>query len=405
MRRSALSPEARLLYLAATIPPSDSAVRQALTTGVEWGDLLTLAQHERAASILSRSLARVGADTGDPAYQKLRRVAVGSAMHMLRLEQLLHETIAILAREKIDAILLKGAGLAYTAYVTFSDRPMGDLDLLVPSHQAKHAWSLLQTMGWGTEEKTPSARFSNHHHLPRLSREAGMFKLEIHDALLSDENPFRFSMECLWARSHQLRVQRQTIRVPHAIHQLWHASVHFAWSHRMAWGSWRTFRDIGAIIRTRGIDWAEFVAFARHTRAATCCFWTLKLARRLVGAEVPDSVLRLLRPPYPEFVVRQLERHLLAGLLPSRDGCPSIELARFLWELAIMPRWSGHGSSRPWHVLERWLRDVEPTTRESPAGKRVGDLIRRVSDGGGYLLRVSRLTLPVDFAAPTTPRH
>jgi hypothetical protein len=370
--------------------------------GLEWGDLWTLAQHENAAAILWRSLARAGADAGDPAYQDLRHLAVGSTMHMLRLEQLLHETIAALAQEKIDAILLKGAGLAYTAYDTFSDRPMGDLDLLVPSHQAKHAWTLLQTMGWAMEEKGKSGTFRSHHHLPRLSREAGRFKLEIHDALLSDENPFRFSMDALWTRSGYLKVKRQTIRVPNAVHQLWHASVHFAWSHRMAWGSWRTFRDTAAIIQTSGIDWAEFVACARDTRAATCCFWTLKLARRLVGAQVPDWVLRSLRPPYPEFIVSQLERHLLAGLLPSPRSCPSVELARLLWEIAIMPRWSGHGSSRPWHVMERWLRDADPTTRELPPRRKVTDLFRKVSDGGAYLLSVSRLTLPADFAVPST---
>ena len=397
--RQALSPEAKLLFLAAAVSPSESAVRESLSGGIDWAELCFLAQHENAASILVRLLDRVGADSNDSGYQKLRQLARISTMHMLQLEQLLQQTIGILDRENIDTLLLKGAGLAYSAYSSFPDRPMGDIDLLVPAPHAERAWSLLQTHGWTSSGmKIEMDRYSEHQHFPRLAREAGAFLLEIHAALLPEENPFRFSTDAIWARARNETVKGQAMTIPHPIHQLWHACVHFAWSHAFQWGSWRTFRDVAAIVHRDSIEWPEFVAFALESRAATCCFWTLRLARRLAGAPVPDTVLRSLRPRYPEFILNRLEGHLLVSLFPSDDRCPSVRLTRRLWEAAIAPRWSGHGSSRPSHVTERWVQRAGRRDPEPRVGVTLAERFRKMRAGGTYLLRVSRLSLPGDLA-------
>jgi len=224
--------------------------------------------------------------------------------------------------------------------------------------------------------------------------------MEIHDALLPDGQPFRLSMETVWARAEHVTANGRVVMVPHPMHQLWHACVHFAWSHEMQWGSWRTFRDTTAIVATNRIDWTEFIALARETRASTCCFWTLRLTRRLTGASVPGAVLDSLRPPYPEFIVNRLERHLLASLFPSRNRCPSVLLTRRLWEVAIAPAWSGHGDARPWQVSAQRLASVERVESQPPRGRAITDRLRKISAGCAYLLRVSRLALPVDFVEP-----
>src|SRR5207247_3758434 len=129
---------------------------------------------------------------GNSGYQELRQLAKLSVMQMLQLEQLLHQTIDILTQQDIEAVLLKGAGLAYTAYSSFAERPMGDLDVLVRPPHAERAWSLLQTRGWTLPEtRVGSERFTGHQHLPRLFHESGAFRLEIHDNLLPGEHPFR----------------------------------------------------------------------------------------------------------------------------------------------------------------------------------------------------------------------
>jgi len=395
--RVSLSPEAQLLLLTAAVSPNDAALRHALSVGINWEELCALARYEKAASVLLRQLGRVGADAGNSGYQELRQLATISVMQMLQLEQLLHQTIDILAQQEIEAVLLKGAGLAYTAYSSFADRPMGDLDVLVRPQHAGRAWSLLQTRGWTLPEaQFGSERFTGHQHLPRLSQESGTFRLEIHENLLPGEHPFRFSTDTFWARAQRVTANGRVFTVPHPMHQLWHVCVHFAWSHAMQWGSWRTLRDSAAIIRLGGFDWTEFVGLARETRAATCCFWTLRLTRRITGAPVPEGVLASLRPPYKEFIIERLERHFVSSLFPSEDRCPSVLLTRWLWEAGISPRWSKHGAARPWQVSERWIAGSDSAESEQAHGHVVARWFRKIGAGAAYLLRLSRLSLPVN---------
>jgi hypothetical protein len=395
--RVALSPEIQLLLLTAAVSPSDAAMRQALSAGINWEKLCTLAQHEHATSVLLRQLGRVGADAETSAYQELRRLATISVMQMLQLEQLLHQAIDILAEHEIEVMLLKGAGLAYTAYSSFADRPMGDVDVLVRPEHAERAWSLVQRHEWAPAPMdSESAFYRGHHHLPPLFRDSGRFRLEIHSKLLPEGHPFRFSTDVLWPRSQRVTVNGRVVTVPNPMHQLWHTCVHFAWSHGMQWGSWRTLRDSAAIIQQRGFDWTEFVDFARETRGATCCFWTLRLARHLTGAAVPDDVLASLRPPYAEFIIERLERHFVSNLFPSEARCPSVWLTRCLWEAGIMPRWSGHGAARPWKVSERWLAASRPLKSEQPGGRPIAGWLQHAEAVVAYLLRLRRFSLPIN---------
>jgi len=394
--RVALSPEIQLLLLTAAVSPSDAAMRHTLSVGINWEELCALAQHEYATSVLLRQVGRVGADAETSGYQELRRLATISVMQMLQLEQLLHQTIDILAQHTIEVLLLKGAGLAYTAYSSFADRPMGDIDVLVRPEHAQRAWSLLQQHGWTPPPMdSDSAFYAGHHHLPPLFRDSGRFRLEIHGNVLPAEQPFCFSTDTFWLRARRINVNSRVVAVPNPVHQLWHTCVHFAWSHGMQWGSWRTLRDSAAIIQQGGFEWTEFVGFARETRAASCCFWTLRLVRRLTGAAVPDDVLVSLRPPYPEFIIERLERHFVSNLFPSEARCPSVWLTRALWEAGVSPRWSGHGAARPWKVSERWVAASGPSKSEQPSGRAITGQFRRISAIIGYLLRLTRFSLPI----------
>ena len=55
-----------------------------------------------------------------------------------------------------------------------------------------------------------------------------------------------------------------------------------------------------------------------------------------------------LRPPRSEYVLQAIERHFIMNLFPVTVACPSVILDHALWELAVMPRRSGHGEVRPW---------------------------------------------------------
>jgi hypothetical protein len=401
--RFPLAPEAQLLLLTAAVSPSDAATRRVVSTGIDWDMLCALAEHERATSIVLRELGRLDAAESASGFGDLRQRATGSLIQALHLEQLLHRTIDGLMALGIEPMLLKGAGLAYTAYASFADRPMGDLDVLVRAEQAERAWTGLQTLGWTwNSARWAAGLYVAHQHRPPLVHEPGGFRLEIHDDLLPRGHPFRFSVDALWERAQRVQRGGRVFTVPHPLHQLWHVCVHFAWSHEMEWGTWRALRDTAVLARAGHIAWPEFVDFARDTRAGTCCFWTLRLARRLAGADVPDDVLAALRPPRPAFMLEQLERHYIANLFPTGDRCPSVWLARRLWAAGVLPGRSGHGRQRPWHGSEKWITGSAQAEPES-VGRALLARLRTVGAGLNYLRRIRRVALPGDLYRAGTP--
>lgn len=393
--RPSLAPAAQLLLLTAAIRSRDGAIGRLLRDGVDREELVVLAEQERAAPIVLRCLEAVRPPASDADCGALRRLATVSVMRLLHLELLLLRTIDALAERNIEVLLLKGAALAFTAYASFADRPMGDLDILVRPQHAQQAWAEMSARGWTwPSAQWPAGSYMGHQHLPPLLHEPGGFRLEIHTDILPAGHPFDLSAEALWARVQPVHVGGRLLTVPHPVHQLWHVCVHFAWSHLMQWGAWRALRDCAMIVQQDLVDWEAFADLARRSRATTCCYWTLRLAGRLADVAVPEPVLRALRPPRSEFVLQRLERHYVSSLFPSRDRCPSIWLTRRLWEAGVLPGWCGHGRARPWDVERRWLQGLGP---EGPEARRPPARRARLGNaaaGLAYLGRIGRFALP-----------
>jgi hypothetical protein len=283
---------------------------------------------------------------------------------MLQLEHLLDEVLDTLVARGIDVVLLKGAALARATYGSFAERPMSDLDLLVPSDQAADAWARLVATGWTPRiaGRAPG-RYAAHHHLPPLGRpDAPSARIELHRDLLPPGHGFRLAADTVRAHAQPVDIRGRRALVPHPAHTLLHVCLHFAWSHEMQWGAWRALRDVTAIATRGEVDWPDLIALARDTRGTTCCFWTLRLAHRLAGADIPDRVLAALRPPAPDAMLDLLERHYTSNLFPSEPKCPSVRLANLLWAAGIRPGWSGHGAARPWHASARWRPPVPDGT-------------------------------------------
>jgi len=396
--RSLLSREAQLLVLTAGGPANDPEVRRLCNGELDWHRLLGLAQTENATLIVWQSLRRVGIGGIPPDVETAwRQLAMVSEFQSLRLERLLHQALQTLATRAIDVMLLKGSALAYTTYASFQDRPMGDVDLLVSPERAAEAWSLLQGADWKwSSDHFPADWYRTHHHLPPLyDATAASVGLELHRAPLPPGHPFRLEPEMLWLGAKRIHVNGQAVWVPNPLYRLLHLSAHFAWSHGMRGGAWRALRDVAAISggqqskERATVDWPAFVVLARESRAATCCYWTLRLARDLACAQVPEDVLQALRPAAPTFVMNRLERHYVFDLFPTERRCPSEWLRRRLWELGIAPGRSEHGAARPWTVP--WS---DPATGRSASDTWLSRFLakaRRARASIGYLGRITAM--------------
>jgi hypothetical protein len=362
-----LSPEARLLLLSAGGAENDAQVRALLAGPLDWETLGALAARERAEPVLWERLCAASGGPLPPEALPLERLARVSEFRMLHLEQRLRESLEALGRERLEVLLLKGAALALTVYGSFVRRPMSDLDLLLRSGgggggaggDASRARAVLLDAGWSTTElEARQEFFEGHQHLPALedSRGTGV-RIELHTALFFEGHPFRLSPADMWSRASPIIAFGRRAYVPSVHDQLLHLCLHFAWSHMMATGAWRTFRDMQMLMGTGRVSWDEFVALARTSRGASCCYWTFRLARTLSGVPVPNEVMAALRPPLPAFALERLERHFAANLLPTESVCPSVAMAYTMWQAGVRPRWSGHGRVRPWDRTDDLLFD------------------------------------------------
>ncbi len=379
------------LVLASAGPRGIDAVAPSPEPGsIDWDALLIYAQHEGASGVLRRQFALSKVHVLPPSHaNRLERLARIMDFQATYLSDRLDETIREFERLGVPVVLLKGAALARTAYASFAERPMGDLDLLVSPDHVAGALEAVRAAGWrGAPERYAAADYAGHQHLPPLvdSRSASV-RLELHTDVIGEPMTFGISRDELIRASLPLPGAAESVRVPARAHSLLNVCVHFAWSHAMRFGAWRAIRDVGVLAAPDAMmDWPGFVSSVREHRAASCAYWTLRLARSLAAVPVDADVLRALAPYRREAWLLRLERHLELQVLPSDASCPSEKLSGLLWATAIRPVHSGQGRVRPWEVP---LSVRHKALRETPPlGARLMRHARRVASWWRYLRRV-----------------
>lgn len=362
-----LTTEARLLLLAAGPRSMDDELSSLLATQtVDWSALLALADRERATGVLWRRLRRHELPTlGDELRAPFERVAMIADFTAGYLEQRIGETMVALNATGVDALLLKGAALAASVYGSFAARPMGDVDLAVAGGEAEQAFTAFQGVGWRWDAtEFPREKYRGHHHFPPLRDSRGMdVRLELHTELFVEGSPFSLDTAQLFRDGREVMIGKGRAIIPSAEHLLLHTCIHYTWSHMMLFGAWRAFRDVIALADA-GLDWDKFVAEAERHRASSSCFWTLRLAERLVGAALPAEVMVRLRRSTSPRILGISERHAAREMFPSPDRCPSQWLRRRLWELSIRPEASGHGAVRPWLLDDMAPENVSPDQKQ-----------------------------------------
>jgi hypothetical protein len=359
MSLASLSPEAQLLLLTAGGEKNDQAIRALLARPLDWAKLTWLSEQERATPVLWRRLSALAPLPAEA--QPLHRMAMVSEFRMSHLESRLLSALDTLADAEIEPVLLKGAALALTVYGSFVARPMSDVDLLVPRDEVMRAHEALIAFGWAEGEDNTPEFYEGHHHLqPLVDAQGTGTSLELHTSLFFEGHPFAFTSDDIRRRAARVVVRGRTVLVPSVHDQLLHLCLHFAWSHMMATGAWRAFRDLDALLRTDRVDWKEFTMMARDARGGSACYWTFRLARAVAGISVPAWVERALAPPEPEFALRRLEQHFTYDLLPTENISPSLWLTYTMWRAGLRPRWSGHGRVRPWDRADELLAAERP---------------------------------------------
>ena len=345
---ASLPVEARVVLQLGDDAPHRWQAEGALPEHIDWTRMVALAADANMVSLLSDGIAP---PIGDPSevHDQIRSLAMTAEFRQARLADLLASVLSRLGAAGIDVVPLKGAALAIATYRSFGERPMGDIDLLVRRGDAERARQEMLGAGWETEPGLAGASYEHHHHLPPLLDPGGSgVALELHTDLFPTGHPFEPLRRLLWSGAERVEWQGRPVHVPRPAHHLVYVALHLAWSHQMGFGGVRALRDMRTLIERHAPDWDGVCQVATTVRGGSGCYWTLRLARHLAGAEVPKAVLARLRPPGPEALHKALERHFAHQLFPLPSRCPSISIGRAAWRLAMRPGWSGHGRTRPW---------------------------------------------------------
>jgi hypothetical protein len=124
---------------------------------------------------------------------QFRRDHIASSIQAERRAAVLLEVLAAFGREDIRPILLKGAAYAGTLYPDPADRPMSDIDLLVPARAVARAEACLRRLGYwhvgGAHQRSPR------HHAITYKRRGSSIDLHRH---MAQAGRTRIDIDAIW---------------------------------------------------------------------------------------------------------------------------------------------------------------------------------------------------------------
>jgi Uncharacterised nucleotidyltransferase len=257
-----------------------------------------------------------------PLKERLRHIYHREAIASLTLREALRAALDRFREAGLPVVVLKGVALAALVYPSPALRPMADIDLLVRRHDLGKADVLLRDVGF--ERKSPEVSDSRLWSDPPFgvlyARPQGFPPIELQQHIISDAAMFvRIPIEDFWKRSRHAQIESSEALVFNPEDLLLHLALHLAKRNEFV-GQLRTLRDIGEVCkRYRGeIDWSQLVFEARGYRVSKYLYYSFRLARDLVAADVPASSLKELRmgseqlPLEEAFVVTVARRAVLA---------------------------------------------------------------------------------------------
>lgn len=390
-----LSAECRIVFRSAG-PGDASADVAALSRGpIDWVRTLYIAEKEAAGTALWRALERGGADAVPVAYaDRLRRLAMVSDFRMMRLSERLRATIQAFREHGLQVILLKGAALGAMTDATFRERPMIDIDLLVRKEDVGAAADVVLRAGWlqHGNPALPELMRAHHHLPPFVDPVVPDLRLELHVAMLPSDHAFTLGDGPIWHDARPAPAPFEGSLLPSPHHLLFHACTHFAWSHAMRFGAWRTLRVVNSLMASGSIDWPSFTDLAVRSGAGSYCYWTLRMGQRMAGLQVPPQAMERLAVPSREWMRRALERHFIGEIATGEwPMSPSLRLSRALWRLAMQTSADGNDTVSRWQHDSRWA-----SARPTESASSQGHVLRHLKGLGRWWNFASRTLVPLN---------
>ena len=350
-----------LLYCLRVVPDEAGDGRLETLSSSDWDVLIEESGRYGAAPLLHHRLRTFHSNIPIPAnvMARLRHIYLQSAGRGMHLYHELGKVLGLLRHENIPVIVLKGVHLAELVYGNIALRPMGDVDVLVHKDDLMRVEAALLGMGYAPAECHRQIAKDNCHFVYGLPNRE-LF-VEVHWNFLPSMYRFKIDMDGQWERSRQAIIAGVEVSVLCPEDLLLYLCLHTS-KHLFEMGL-KPLYDIFETIRYYGkeIDWKQVQLRSEQWGEAKCVYLTFRLARELLGASVPDDLMKAIKPSdFDErFMVLAKERIFAYGHWNSDGLSLSSNIAQ-LW-----------GSKRLLNKGTLFLRRVFPSpeevTRKYPA--------------------------------------
>ena len=275
--------------------PGDGTVEPWLEA--DWDELLQQSDRHKITGLLYYRLKTVLPDIAIPpvVMTRLRQAYLDNSARNLRLYAHLNKVLAILHRNSIPVIALKGAHLAELVYGSRALRFMGDLDLMVKKDCLMRVDALLLEMGCTPIAPNRIVGKDNNEFVYVMPRRD--VSLEIHWSILPPSFPFAIDTEGQWERSKPAVIAGVDAAVLSPEDLLLHLCVHAGCTHGFEPGL-KLFCDISELLQHdgNGVDWKTVERRTREWGIEKCVYLTLKLTREFFAVVLPDDLMESLKP-------------------------------------------------------------------------------------------------------------
>jgi hypothetical protein len=287
--------EILLLLATASLSPSrKKRISQLLTGNVEWRYLLELAEFHNITPLIAHNLTANGLASNVPQLyiERLSQIYNATLYRNVILSHELRKILSTLSQNGITAIVLKGTILSEQLYGNPGLRTMADIDILVKPKELSLAGSLLVEMGY---KQLVTQQEQGHPFHEVYSKQTQFpFFIELHWNL-DDEKLVSVPGQIIWHRAQRLQIQEGSTMVLSPEDNFLFLSNHLS---KQDGQLLRSLCDITELLKRYEIalDWDYIIKSAYSWGIEIGAYHSLRKSKELLGAPVPASTIRSLKP-------------------------------------------------------------------------------------------------------------
>jgi hypothetical protein len=358
-----------------------AAIRQTLSGTVDWERVLSLCLRHGLLPLVRRPLSAFPELVPAAAQVAFARAHVVIAARGASLTQELGRFLRLLEGAGVEALAYKGPALAVQLYGDVQARAFQDLDLLVRPRDFGRCRALLIANGYAPmhdgAKPTPTAVSRRSECDESFVHADKRILVELHWAVTPPYFSFPLSTEALFERRVRVEVPELSALAPCPEDLLLLLAVNGT---KDTWARLETIVALAALVRRHPqLAWATALDRAAELNARRMVHVGLLLARQLLGAVVPDEVMRGIDNDHPAaalaedailrldqqdsggplgfvprslFILRSRERLndrlrfcALRALTPTRLDAAALPLPDPLWPVYYLVR--------PWRLLRQ----------------------------------------------------